>query len=165
MKIILSKIGHWLYANFDDLTEIRHFISIIAFSIIGWIPTANLLNNYGIIADYGFFSIFGQCLSYVARYLNPKLFPKQEEYSSSAKWLRFGSNLLMAWTFGVFMTPIAFKYFEANTVSIVAVAILVGAFYDLILRPLIRAAYEASNWLNKKWKKVFSDDNDNDEIK
>jgi len=154
------KISAWLINNFDTIVEIKHFISVVVFGIIGWIPTISLLSNYGLTAEYGFFSIFGQCLAYVARFLNPKLFPLEPVYSTSTKWLRFAGNVLMSWTFGVFTTPFAMKYVDEKSVSIVAVAILIGAFYELLLKPIVKIAYKLSNFIYKKWVKLFGLENE-----
>ena len=155
MKSFFGKITQWLIDNHDSIEEFKDYANPILLIIAGWIPTINLLRHYNINTDFGFFAVFGQLLGYIARYNFTYLFPKMPNANVGNWWVKLVGNLILAWTFGIFMTPIAFRYFDDNTLSIAGIAVLVGMFYDLILIPLIIVAYQASAWLRKKWGANF----------
>lgn len=158
MKVFFAKIGQWLVDNHDAIDDLKAIGKPLSLLLLGWLPTLNMLNDYNINPDFGFFAIFGQLLGYIARYKLPYLFPKAPNLNLGKWWIMFVGDMVFAWTFGIFMTPIAFKYFDDKTLSIAGVAVLVGMFYDLILIPLIIVAYQASAWLRKKWGSNFTID-------
>lgn len=150
MKILFSKIGHWILDNFDSIEDIKHAFYLVIFSIIGIAPTVDLLESYGLSIEYGIFAIFGQCIIYIARFLYPEWFPKQPEYTKSKWVLRFVSNVIMAGTFGMFLTPMVANYLGQKDLSIVAVSAGVGAFYELVLKRIIKFAYKLSSKTEEK---------------
>jgi len=148
MKSMLSKISHWAMNNFDTLEDVKHAFYLLIFSMFSIVPTLELMNSYGLSIEYGVFAIFGQCIIYIARFLYPEWFPKQPNYTKSKWILRFVSNVIMAGTFGMFLTPLVANYIGQKELSIVAVAAGVGAFYELVLKRIIKFAYKLSSTKN-----------------
>jgi len=144
MKLLFAKIGHWILNNFDSIDDIKHAFYLLVFSAISVLPTLELMSSYGLSAEYGIFAVFGQCIIYIARFLYPEWFPKQPEYTKSKWLLRFVSNVIMAGTFGMFLTPMVANYIGQKDLSIVAVSAGVGAFYELVLKRIIKFAYKLS---------------------
>ena len=144
MKAMLSKTSLWLLNNFDNLEDLKHAFYLLVFSVFSIVPTLELMNSYGLSIEYGVFAIFGQCIIYIARFLYPEWFPKQPEYTKSKWILRFISNVIMAGTFGMFLTPMVANYLGQKDLSVVAVAAGVGAFYELVLKRIIKFVYKLS---------------------
>ena len=150
MKLLFAKIGHWIVENFDSIEDIKHAFYLVVFSVISIAPTLELLTSYGLSIEFGIFAIFGQCIIYIARFLYPEWFPKQPEYTKSKWILRFISNVIMAGTFGMFLTPMVANYLGQKDLSIVAVSAGVGAFYELVLKRIIKFAYKLSSKTEKE---------------
>jgi hypothetical protein len=150
MKLLFAKIGHWIVENFDSIEDIKHAFYLVMFSVISIAPTLELLTSYGLSIEFGIFAIFGQCIIYIARFLYPEWFPKQPEYTKSKWILRFISNVIMAGTFGMFLTPMVANYLGQKDLSIVAVSAGVGAFYELVLKRIIKFAYKLSSKTEKE---------------
>ena len=145
MKILFAKIGHWVLNNFDSLEDIKHAFYLLFFATFSIAPAMEFLNAYGLKVEYCIFAIFGQCIIYIARFLYREWFPKQLEYTKSKWILRFFSNVIMAGTFGMFLTPLVSTYLGQKDLSIVAVSAGVGAFYELVLKRIIKFAYKLSS--------------------
>jgi len=144
MKVAITKFSHWVFNNFDSLDDLQDFCAMLFFVIFGQIPIFTFLHKYGLNTDYGFFAVGGQCCIYIAKKLYPNWFPKQPEYSIGSWLSRFFGNCVLAWTFGVFATEYFSKYVGEYNLQIATIALGVGAFYEMILKPLVKYAYKFS---------------------
>ena len=144
MKVFFLKIAQWYFDHYDKINEYKEAFSFVTFLAIWGKPIFDLLKEYGLETDYGFFAVYGQWLIYIVKYIYPKWFPKQEQISPFVWTLRFVGNNVLAWTFGLIFTPLAVSYIAEKTLSILAIAMFVGAFYELGLKRILKYAYKLS---------------------
>jgi hypothetical protein len=144
MKIFLFKVAKVFADNSDFLIDGKQIIAMTIFATAWLKPILDLFAEYGLNADYGLFAVFGQTFIYIARYLYPKFFPTQDNVGVITWVLRFLGNNILAFTFGIFFTPLLSNYMGEQNISIIAVSTFIGAFYELGLKRLIKYAYTLS---------------------
>lgn len=144
MKILFVKLFKWFATNSDLLIDLKQLFATVVFAAAWLTPIIELFNKYGLQTDYGLFAVLGQFVIYIARYLYPDWFPKQEKIGVVTWILRFVGNNILAFTFGIFCTPIVAQYVGEQNLSIVAISACVGGFYELVLKRIIKYAYKLS---------------------
>lgn len=144
MKFLFGKIGQWFIDNSDLFIDIKQLIITVSFAAAWLAPILEVFQKYGLQTDYGFFAVLGQFVIYIARYLYPDWFPKQEKIGVVTWILRFIGNNILAFVFGIFCTPMVAQYVGEQNLSIVAISACVGAFYELVLKRIIKYAYKLS---------------------
>jgi hypothetical protein len=144
MKIFFFKVAKVFADNSDFLIDGKQLIAMTIFATAWLKPILDLFQEYGLNSDYGLFAVFGQTLIYIARYLYPKFFPTQEKIGVLTWILRFLGNNALAFTFGIFFTPLLANYMGEQNISIIGVSAFIGAFYELGLKRLIKYAYTLS---------------------
>jgi len=145
---LLLKIGQWFVDNSDLLIDLKQLIATTVFAATWLAPILKIFTKYGLETDYGIFAVLGQFVIYIARYLYPDWFPKQEKIGVVTWILRFIGNNILAFTFGMFYTPLVAQYVGEQNLSIVAISACVGGFYELVLKRIIKYAYKLSK-INK----------------
>ena len=144
MKVFLFRVEKVFADNSDFLIDGKQLIAMTIFATAWLKPILDLFQEYGLNSDYGLFAVFGQTLIYIARYLYPKFFPTQEKIGVLTWILRFLGNNVLAFTFGIFFTPLLANYMGEQNISIIGVSAFIGAFYELGLKRLIKYAYTLS---------------------
>lgn len=150
----------------DNLRDAKHALGLITYFILGLIPSFGFLAKYNLPYEHGFFSMVGQVLIYIARYNFPNsfLFDKVIEKPVKTETLRFFGNLILSFTFGLFLTSTCVNYFKVPELSakVVGISIMIGAFFEWILKPLLKSVFRvsqaSSNYVSEKIKKAFPTD-------
>jgi len=144
MKLFFLKVFKTFVDNSDFIIDGKQLVAMTIFATAWLKPILDLFATYGLNSDYGLFAVFGQTLIYIARYLYPKWFPIQEKVGFITWILRFIGNNILAFTFGMFFTPMIANYIGEQTISIIGVSAFIGGFYELGLKRLIKYAYKLS---------------------
>lgn len=144
MKFLFVKLFKWFATNSDLLIDLKQLIATAVFAVAWLTPILEIFEKYGLESDYGIFAVLGQFVIYIARYLYPDWFPKQEKIGVVTWILRFIGNNILAFTFGIFCTPLVAQYVGEQNLSIVAISACVGGFYELVLKRIIKYAYKLS---------------------
>ena len=144
MKLFFGKTTHWFVENSDWLIDTKQIIAITLFTGAWLAPLFELFDKYGLESDYGIFAVLGQFVIYIAKYLYPDWFPKKEKIGVVTWILRFIGNNILAFVFGIFCTPLVAEYVGEQNLSIIAISAFVGAFYELVLKRIIKYAYKLS---------------------
>lgn len=144
MKFLFLKLFKWFASNSDLLIDLKQLIATAVFAIAWLAPILEIFEKYGLESDYGIFAVLGQFVIYIARYLYPDWFPKQEKIGVVTWILRFIGNNILAFVFGIFCTPMVAQYVGEQNLSIVAISACVGGFYELVLKRIIKYAYKLS---------------------
>ena len=71
---------------------------------------------------------------------------------------------MLAFTFGIFFTPLLSNYMGEQNISIIAVSTFIGAFYELGLKRLIKYAYTLSQKDTKETVENKEDTTENKEV-
>lgn len=150
----------------DNLRDAKHALGLITYFILGFIPSLGFLAKYNLPYEHGFFSMGGQILIYVVRYIFPNSFllDKIIEKPIKTEVLRFFGNLILSFTFGLFLTTIFINYLKIDIYSykVVGIAAMIGAFYEWILKPLLKSVFRLSkaisDYVSEKIKKAFPTD-------
>jgi hypothetical protein len=154
MKVFLFRVAKVFADNSDFLIDGKQLIAMTIFATAWLKPILDLFQEYGLNSDYGLFAVFAQTLIYIARYLYPKFFPTQEKNGLLTWVLRFLGNNILAFSFGIFFTPLLANYMGEQNISIIGVSAFIGAFYELGLKRLIKYAYTLSQKETKDTKEV-----------
>ena len=154
MKEQFTRLSIFIFKHFDSLDDVWHSIIIILGFTTRLLPINEILTEYGFVVENLYWAMLGQFLMYLGKIRMPDVFGINTNHKIGTLIMFFLIDMIFASLCGLFATPWFVADAHAKTTSVVGMAILSGAFYELILKEVFKFA-------KKKISKLVSDENQN----